>query len=176
MLVERLKKGDIKAFDLIYEKYSGKLYAFGYKYLRSEFEAEELVQSVFLKIWENRNILKEESSFKSYMFTIAYHDICKFFRIRNYFQKFITDTLAENSHSSVETEHEIDYRSVMERILQFIEMIPDRRRIIFLKSFQEGKSSKEIAIEENLSPGTVDNYISESVKFIRKRLFQEDSK
>jgi RNA polymerase sigma-70 factor (ECF subfamily) len=50
-LVERLQKGDVEAFDLIYEKYSGKLYAFGLKYLQSTAEAEELVQAVFLKIW-----------------------------------------------------------------------------------------------------------------------------
>jgi len=42
-LVERLQKGDIEAFDLIYDKYSGKLYAFGIKYLKSKTEAEELV-------------------------------------------------------------------------------------------------------------------------------------
>lgn len=46
-LVERLQKKDVEAFDLIYEKYSGKLYSFSLKYLRSTEEAEELVQSVF---------------------------------------------------------------------------------------------------------------------------------
>ena len=60
-LVERLQKGDVEAFDLIYDKYSGKLYAFGLKYLRSMTEAEELVQSVFLKLWENHINLKKES-------------------------------------------------------------------------------------------------------------------
>jgi DNA-directed RNA polymerase specialized sigma24 family protein len=52
-LIERLSKGDLEAFDAIYSKYSGTLYAFGLKYLRSADDAEELVQSVFLKIWEN---------------------------------------------------------------------------------------------------------------------------
>ena len=70
-LVERLQKGEVEAFDLIYEKYSGKLYAFGLKYLRSTSESEELIQSVFLKLWENHKNLKKESSFKSYLFTIT---------------------------------------------------------------------------------------------------------
>jgi len=86
-LVEKLQKGDVEAFDLIYDKYSGKLYSFGLKYLRSNSEAEELVQSVFLKVWENYKNLKKESSFKSYLFTIAYNDICKLFRKRNYHHK-----------------------------------------------------------------------------------------
>lgn len=95
-LVERLQNGDIEAFDTIYSKYSGKLYAFGLKYLKSTDETEELVQSVFLKIWENHKKLKKESSFKSYIFVIAYNDICNLFRKRNYRQKFINEMIYEN--------------------------------------------------------------------------------
>jgi RNA polymerase sigma-70 factor (ECF subfamily) len=173
-LVERLQKGDVEAFDLIYDKYSGRLYAFGLKYLRSTAEAEELVQSVFLKVWENYKNLKKESSFKSYLFTIAYNDICKLFRKRNYRQKFIDDTLYENSQSSTETEDGIDYQSVLERVQQIIDKLPERQKTIFLKSREEGKTSKEIAAELGLSPGTIDNYISEALRFIRSRLCNED--
>jgi RNA polymerase sigma-70 factor (ECF subfamily) len=173
-LVERLQKGDVEAFDLVYEKYSGKIYAFGLKYLRSAPEAEELVQSVFLKVWENYKNLKKESLFKSYLFTIAYNDICKLFRKRNYQQKFVTDTLYTSSHSSCETEEGIDYKSVLEQVLYIVDKLPDRQRTVLLKSRQEGKSTKEIAGELGLSPGTVDNYISEALKFIRSRLHNEN--
>jgi RNA polymerase sigma-70 factor (ECF subfamily) len=173
-LVERLQKGDVVAFDLIYEKYSGKLYAFGLKYLRSTAESEELVQSIFLKLWENYRNLKKESSFKSYLFTIAYNDICKLFRKRNYLQKFVSETLYENSQSSSETENDIDYQSVLERVKQIVDKLPERQKTIFLKSRQEDKSTKEIAKEVGLSPGTIDNYISESLKFIRNRLHNEE--
>lgn len=169
-LVRRLQAGDVEAFDLIYKKYSGKLYSFGLKYLRSTAEAEELVQSVFLKIWENHKHIDKEFSFKSYLFTIAYNDICKLFRKRNYLQKFISDTIAENPQFSFEIEEGIDYQSILERIQQIVDKLPERQKTIFLKSRQEGKSTKEIAEEIGLSPGTVDNYISESLKFIRSRL------
>jgi RNA polymerase sigma-70 factor (family 1) len=172
-LVARLQKGDVEAFDLIYEKYSGKLYAFGLKYLRSTAESEELVQSVFLKLWENYKKLDKELSFKSYLFTIAYNDICKLFRKRNYLQEFISETLYENSQSSSETEDDIDYQSVLERLQQIVEKLPERQKTIILKSRMEDKSTKEIAREVGLSPGTVDNYISESLKFIRSRLQDE---
>ena len=173
-LVGRLQEGDVEAFDLVYEKYSGKLYAFGLKYLRSKDEAEELVQSVFLKIWENYKNLKKESSFKSYLFTIAYNEICNLFRKRNYLQKFISDTLYENSQTSSETENSIEYKSVLEHVQQLIDKLPERQRIIFMKSRTEGKSTKEIAIELGLAPGTIDNYISESIKFIRSQLKNEN--
>jgi RNA polymerase sigma-70 factor (family 1) len=173
-LVERLQKGDVEAFDLIYEKYSGKLYAFGLKYLKSTDEAEELVQSVFLKLWENYKNLKKGTSFKSYLFTIAYNDICNLFRKRKYLQRFISDYAAENSHSSSEAEDSIDYRSVLERVQQIINKLPERQKTIFIKSRLEGKSTKEIAEEIGLSPGTVDNYISESLRFIRSRINKEN--
>jgi RNA polymerase sigma factor (sigma-70 family) len=138
-LVEKLQKGDIEAFDLLYEKYSGKLYCFGLKYLKSTDEAQELVQSVFLKLWENYKTLKKESSFKSYLFTIAYNDICKLFRKRSYNQKFIDETLYENSQSSSQSEESIDYQSVLTRVRKIIDNLPERQRTIFEKSRFEGK-------------------------------------
>jgi RNA polymerase sigma-70 factor (family 1) len=173
-LVERLQKGDIEAFDLIYEKYSGRLYSFSLKYLRSKEEAEELIQSVFLKLWENYKNLKKESSFKSYLFTITYNEICKIFRKRNYQQKFINDSLYENPRSSFEIEEEIDYKSILDSVQQVVDKLPEMQKNIFLKSREEGKSAKEIAKEIGISPGTVDNYISKAMKSIRVRLRYEN--
>ena len=169
-LVQKLQKGDAEAFDLVYEKYAGKLYGFTLKYLKSTVETEELVQSVFLKVWENYKTLKKESSFKSYLFTIAYNEICNTFRRRSHLQKFIGEQLNDNSQTSNETEELIDYNSIRERVEQIVSKLPERQRTIFLKSREDGKSNKEIAIELGLSSGTVDNYISETLKFIRSNL------
>jgi RNA polymerase sigma-70 factor (ECF subfamily) len=173
-LVERLQKGDIEAFDLLYDKYSGKLYAFGIKYLRSAPEAEELVQSVFLKVWGNYKNLNKELSFKSYLFTIAYNEICNLFRERNYHRKFIDDTLLEESKSSSRIEDCIDLQLVMDRVRKIVDRLPERQKTIFLRSRQDGRSTKQIADELGLSPGTIDNYISASLKFIRSRLHKEN--
>jgi RNA polymerase sigma-70 factor (ECF subfamily) len=173
-LVERLQNGDIEAFDTIYSKYSGKLYAFGLKYLKSTDETEELVQSVFLKIWENHKKLKKESSFKSYIFVIAYNDICNLFRKRNYRQKFINEMIYENQVASESAEEGIDYQSVLDHVNKIIDELPEKQKTIFLKSRIEGKSTKEIAKEAGLSPGTIDNYISESLKYIRNHIPKEN--
>lgn len=173
-LIDRLQKGDIEAFDQIYDRYSLKLYSFGLKYLRSDDEAEELVQSVFLKIWENYKFLKKESSFKSYIFTIAYNEICKLFRKRHYQKKYIDNSLINNSLNTLEIEDGINHQTILNLVQKIVDKLPEKQKIIFVKSRIEGKATKEIAEELGLSPGTVDNYISEILKLIRNSLRKEN--
>ena len=173
-LVKRLQKGDVEAFDVIYERYSVRLYLFCIKYLRSHVEAEELIQMVFLKIWENRKSLIKDASFKSYLFTITYNDICKFFRRRNYQKRFISEVLYTNSEVNFLTEESIDYQSVLDQIKIIVSKMPERQKTVFVKSRFEGRSTKEIAKELKLSSGTVDNYISQALRTIRSNLSKED--
>ncbi len=173
-LVSKLQLGDVEAFDQIYKKYSTRLYAFGMKYFKSEAEAEEMVQSVFLKVWETRTNLKKELSFNSYLFTIAYNDICKIFRKRNYNNQFVSDYLHRNSEISSETEDSVDFRSVLSRVEQIIDILPDKQKLVFRKSRFEGLSSREIADELKLSVGSVDNYISDALKFLKSNLKKDD--
>ena len=123
-LVKRLRKGDIAAFDAIYQKYSGRLFNFGLKLLRSEAETEELIQSVFMKLWENHRNLKPELSFKSYLYTIAYNDICKLFRQRNYMRKFIDYHVSEESGIFSDLGERLDYKSLLEQVRKVINKLP----------------------------------------------------
>jgi RNA polymerase sigma-70 factor (ECF subfamily) len=172
-LVSNLRNDDTKAFDMIYAKYGVNLYRFALKYLRSVEEAEELVQSVFMKIWEMRKSIKADTSFKSFLYTIVYNDMCNLFRKRKYNKEFVAETLYFSNHYSNETEERIDYKSILNRVELIIERLPEKHKIIFMKSRQEGKSTKEIAQEVGLSSGTVDNYISESLKYIKSKLKSE---
>ncbi|HKK40818.1 MAG TPA: RNA polymerase sigma-70 factor [Bacteroidales bacterium] len=172
--IQELQKGSIVAFDELYKKYSSKIYAFAYKYLKSAEDAEELVQSVFLKVWENHNKLKKEASFKSFLFTITYNDLCKIFRKRSYSRKYYKEQLEKNSYVSSETSEKIDYNSTLERINTIIDKLPAKQKNIFIKSRIEGKATKDIAFEMGLSAGTIDNYISTSLKFIKKCLNEEN--
>ena len=169
-LVEKLRKSDVTAFDQVYEKYAGKLYSFSLRYLKSKDEAEELVQSVFLKVWENHQKLKSDTSFRSYLFTIAYNEICNLFRQRSYLRKFIESARISGTEASGDSEALIDVRFVEEQLNGIIAKLPEKQRIIFKESRQKGKSTRDIAAELGLSPGTVDNYLSESLKFIRLHL------
>lgn len=168
-LIEKLRKGDLEAFDAVFEKYGNRLFGFALKYLKSKEEAEGLVQDVFLKIWENRKKLKKDSSLKSFLFTISYHNICKFFR-KKQLQGKLKEEIGLASNISMDTEEQIDFHSTLEHIEQLIEQLPSKQKAIFLKSRKEGKSTREIAQEMHLAPGTVDNHISAALKFLRKHI------
>lgn len=168
-IAERLQKGDLEAFDFVFEKYSSKLYGFAIKMLKSNEEAEGLVQDVFLKVWENRKDLKKEYSLKSYLFTIAYHRMCKIFRKKHIFIE-LTESNTNSMNRSVNLEEQIDYKFILEQIDHLIELLPEKQKAIFIKSRKEGKSTREIAEEMKLAPGTVDNHISAALKFLRQHI------
>lgn len=172
-LVEKLQKGDLEAFDQIFKRYGDRLFGFALKYLKSKEETEELVQDVFLKIWENRKNIKKENSLKSYLFTIAYHNMCRIFRKKHIFLNYIEEAGAIKN-DTFNQEEQIEYKSAMDSVNQLIEKLPKKQRQIFIKSRQEGKSTKEIAKEMNLAPGTVDNHISAALKFLRKHISEDN--
>lgn len=168
-LVDKLQKGDVDAFDQIFKKYGDRLFGFVFKYLKSKEETEELVQDVFLKIWSNRKNIKKGFSFKSYLFTIAYHEICAVFRQRQ-IQVKIKEDLFLNKNEAINLGEQLEYKSVLEFVDKLIEQLPEKQKIIFNKSRKQGKTTREIAKEMNLAPGTVDNQISKALKFLRENI------
>ena len=169
-LIQSLQKGNVAAFDSLFEVYSPKLYGFALKYFKNEGDSEELVQEVFVKVWENRQKLKSELSFKSYLFTIALNQIRKHFNKKAISLRYIQSLQQDPEFENIQPIYDYNYESILQQINLIIEQMPPRRREIFLKSKLEGKSSKEIATELNISAGTVDNHVSEALRFIRSRL------
>jgi len=173
-LVQSLQKGNVAAFDLLFEGYSSKLYGFALKYFKNESDSEELVQEVFIKVWENRQTLKSELSFKSYLFTIALNQIRKHFNQKVTSLRYLESLQNDAEFTEYQSINDDNYDSALLQINLIIEQMPPRRREIFAKSKMEGKSSKEIAAELNISAGTVDNQVSEALRFIRSRLKTEN--
>ena len=167
-LISQLRNGSKDAFEQLFERYSQKMYRFSLSYLKSETESEEIVQDVFLKIWENRDKLRNETSFQSYLFTIAFNAIRKLFNkktreVRS--RAEIIKTLSEEN-PSLETNPDLD--TLVVKLEQLIAQMPDRRREIFIKRKKEGKSVKVIADEMNISPKTVENQITEAMNYLKK--------
>lgn len=170
-LIERVRSGDVDAFDQLFHYYSQKLYGFALRYLKSEADAEEVVQELFLYIWKSKKDLRKDTNLQSYFFTIAYNLIKKHFRKQGYHQQYLQNNQEENADTA--SYERVEYQSVLEQVDKIIEALPPRRREIFKKSRKDGKTSVEIAEELGLSRGTVDNQISEALKFIRTQLSRE---
>ncbi len=174
-LVQQLQKGNVDAFDSLFEVYSNKLYGFALKYFKNETDAEELVQEVFVKVWENRKSLKTDLSFKSYLFTIALNQIRKYFNKKAVSLRYLESLKHEIEQNVVSANQTEDYEVMVQQLNGLISQMPPRRQEIFRKSKLEGKSSKEIADELNISAGTVDNQVSEALRFLRRRLNPENT-
>ena len=169
-LVQLLKKGNVAAFDSLFESYSSKLFGFAFKYFKSEGDAGELVQEVFVQVWEHRQSLKSEHSFKAYLFTIALNQIRKYFNKKAIALRYLETLRNDPEIADDEICQTGDYESILKQVNLIVQQMPPRRREIFIKSKLEGKSSKEIATELNISVGTVDNQVSGALHFIRTQL------
>ena len=172
-LIASLQRGSVTAFEILFENYSQKLYRFSYSYLKSEAEAEDVVQEVFLKIWQNRSSLKTETSFQSYLFTIAFHAIQKSFNKKTRQQKFQLDLFELLSAENSTLEEQLNFETLIARLDQLIEQLPTRRKEIFLKRKKEGISIQNIALEMGISEKTAENQITEAMHSLRKS-FGED--
>lgn len=76
-LINEIKSGSEESYRILYDKWVSRLYNFVYQYIKSESVTDDIVQETFLKIWTNKESLNPEYSFKSYLFTIAYHFLIK---------------------------------------------------------------------------------------------------
>lgn len=172
-LVSLLRAGSQFAFEKLFEKYSQKLFRFSFSYLKSEVDSEEIVQNVFLKIWENRQKLRDETSFKSYLFTIAFNVIRKDFNQKAKENKYKTELLEVLASENPMLETNSDFEVYVLKLEQLIEQMPDRRKEIFLKRKKEGKSVREIASSMDISPKTVENQITEAMNYLKKEFSRD---
>ena len=148
------------------------MYHFAFGYLKSAAEAEELVQEVFTIIWAKRADLKEELSFKSFLFTIAFNIIRKHFRTKAYLSEYFKTGISDDL--DMQTSQKITYDSLYQYITELVNQLPQRCKEIFIKSRFEGHSIKEIADELKISHKTVENQLTDALKFIRTNLNREN--
>lgn len=172
-IVAQLQKGSLSAFERLFENYSQKLYRFSFSYLKSAPESEDVVQEVFLKIWENRSKIKTETSFQSYLFTIAFNSIRKNFNKKSRQERYRLDLFNSLSNEDYSIEDHRDYEFLVSKLDATIDQMPPRRKEIFLKRKKEGKSVRDIANEMYISPKTVENQITEAMNFLKKEFWND---
>lgn len=168
-LIILLKQGDEKAFTTLYRKYWPKVYNFSRLYLSSTTEVEEVVQEVFVKLWEARFFLREEDSFQGFLFIITRNLIFNQFR-KSFNENAYKLTILSSAMSYYDIEDELSAADLQEFIKKIVQELPPRQQEVFNLSRNEHLSYKEIAIRLNISEKTVERHINEAIKFLKKNI------
>ena len=165
-----LAAGDFKAFGVLYEKHHRPLYLFALKLSKNHHEAEELVQSVFVTVWETRQTIDPAKSFSAYLFSIArnrYYDMLRKRVNESYYADYI---LHQNNDTVDDLEKQIEDKEIYEIVNKLLQQVPERRQEIFRMSRNENLSYKQIAKKLQISENTVDSQIRHVLNFLRKEL------
>jgi RNA polymerase sigma-70 factor (ECF subfamily) len=166
-----IHEGDMIAFYNIYERYCKRLYGFVLKYIKNEADAEEIVQEVFVKVWEARSKIDIYSSFESFLFTIAYNSTISLFRKRVCEKKYLEYLkLLQHLEKAPDLTDEIQFNDLNSKVQTLLNELTTRQKEIFLLSREEGLSHEEIAKKLDISVNTVKKHMVNSLAFLRSGL------
>ncbi len=168
-LLLELRQGSPAAFDALYRSYAKRIYSFAWKFLKNREDCEGIVQSVFMKLWEKREQLDENSHLKAYLFRISKNLILNQVK-RALFKDVVTHYLEGHHDRYIDPEKEQHYRELVEILDRSIAQLPERRRTIFLLSRNDGLTHKEISERLEISVHTVDTQIRLATRFLREQL------
>jgi len=168
--VERLRRDDLTVIDEIYLHYHTKIFRFSVAYLKNEEDAYDIVQEVFIKLWENRLTLSRDTNFDGFLFTIAKNSVLSLFRKRITEQKYIDYLTVATKNNTQGTEEQTDYTFLKERYEKLIEKLPPKRQEIFKLSREKGLTIKEIAAKQGISEKTVEDHLSKALFFFKQHL------
>ena len=172
LFVKDLNNGSVKAFDILYNHYSPKLYHFVMTISDSNrYLSEEIVQSVFIKIWEKREQINSEKSFISYLFTMArnlllnnyQHELVKFV-----YSEYVLKNNSELVNEKIE--ENLNYSQLLAFIDSIVENLPPGRKQVYILSKKEQLSNKEIGVLLNISESTVEKQLSSALKYVKQQL------
>lgn len=169
-LLERLKRGDEKAFGAIYGAYKDRI---GYRLLRllkSEALAEEVLQDLFLKVWQHRCSIDPERSFKAYLYKIAENKVYDLLRRAAKEKELLSRIISANAGMYTHVEESLFLKENKSILLEAISLLSPRRKEIFVACKLEGKSYKEVADELGISITTVNDHVQKAFHFLKTYL------
>lgn len=165
-LAEKLRQGSNAAFEEIYKRYWDKLFNSAHKRL-ADFElCEEVVQDIFVKLWEKRELLSINTGLSNYLHTAVKYSVIDYYRKRLTEDAFISGQLllAQTDNS---TEDNIILNDLKRYLEILIEQLPVKCRSVYQLSRAEHKTNKEIAAILNISEKTVEGHLTKALQSLR---------
>lgn len=166
-LLADIANGDSRAFEILYRRYFSKLYGAAYKRLQDRELTEEIVQELFISLWERRENLPIEN-IENYLFSSIKYLVIAQFKKDTLFEKFsLTLHLDENDDNF--TEQAIAFDELNEAYQDALLLIPEKCREVFLLK-RSGLTQKEISEKLDISEKTVENQMTKALKILREAL------
>lgn len=169
-LLYLLLQGDEDAFTAIYNKYHRMLYVLAYQYLQDKALSEDVVQHVYMRLWESRSTLRINISLKNYLYTMAKNHLLNLIRDRNDVVARQYEVLQQQEIADDGLLHKLEEEKKIVSVYKALSLLPQQKREICLLKMNEGLGNEEIAERMNMPVGTVKNYYTQSIKLLKHYL------
>ncbi len=173
-LLARLREGDLEAFNILYDKYWSVLLDESYKRLEDLASCEEIVQDVFIELWEHCT-KREIHNLGAYLFTCMKYKVFEIYK-----KNKRRNILIEEKHQFYEWQEAVEGDQYAEKDLkslieQWVANLPKKRKEIFKMRYLDGLTTKEISDLTETSQNTVQNHLSVSIQKLKKLVIQHFS-
>lgn len=169
--IDGIQDGNERAFENMFRAYYSRLCRFAAEYVDSEHRARDLVQDVFLRIWERRAEWTVQRSLKAYLYRAVRNRALNAMRRRDTRHEAKEDLKHTTERRTRGTAVEAVHAGVLsEEVETAIQALPERRRTAFLLHRRHGLTYKEIASAMGITPKTVENQIGRALKALRDDL------
>lgn len=169
-LLVLLRQGDKRSFGELYQRYSPRIYGNLKKLLKSDYLTEELLQDVFVKVWDKRQDLDPERSFRSYLFRIAENQVYDFFRKAARDKRLEAYLVNAASEFYSHVEESLYRKESAAMINKAIAQLPPKRRHIFTLCKLEGRSYEEVSLLLGVSTSTINDHVVKASRTVRDYL------
>jgi len=169
-LIVALNSGDQQAFEKLYHLYSVRILKRLVFLLKDVEIAKEILQDVFLTVWEKRETLDAERSFRSLLFRIAENKVVDFFRKAANERKLQEHIIHLSTQSYFHTEDSLAIKEADSILQQAINSLSAKRKEIFILCRLEGKTYEEAGKILGISAGTVNDHMVKALRIIRNQV------
>lgn len=170
--VDGIRTGDAGAFEALFRAYHASLCAFAYRYLGARDLAEEIVQEVFLFVWERRETWQVRTSVKSYLFTAVHNAAVSFLRHERVVRRRESEAIELFQVPRPTADLEVAAAETLAAVQQAVARLPERCRLVFTLHREQGLTYAEVAEVLAISPKTVEVQMGRALKSLRKALAQ----